>query len=239
MALETVSAPANFGAEPLPPLENGDRLTRAEFLRRYRAMPHVAKAELIEGVVFMPSPVSTDFHGAPHADLAYWLGCYRYCTHGLVAADNATVLLDEDNAPQPDLLLMLRASHGGKTRSIDGLTAGPPELAIEICSTTANRDLHDKFRAYLRNGVPEYLVWRTRDRAIDWFVLKDGEYLPQTPAGGVLESRCFPGLRLDVAGLLAGSLFALRSAVEAGCATPEHAAFVVKLADAAKSSASA
>jgi len=31
----------------LPPLENGDRLTRAEFERRYQTMPHHQKAELI------------------------------------------------------------------------------------------------------------------------------------------------------------------------------------------------
>jgi hypothetical protein len=45
-----------------PGLCNGDRLTRAEFERRYSAMPTVKKAELIEGVVYMPSPVTHKNH---------------------------------------------------------------------------------------------------------------------------------------------------------------------------------
>jgi hypothetical protein len=39
------------------PLENGDRLTVAEFERRYEAMPELKKAELINGVVYIPSPI--------------------------------------------------------------------------------------------------------------------------------------------------------------------------------------
>ena len=39
----------------IPPLENGDRLTVAEFERRYEAMPELKKAELINGVVHIPS----------------------------------------------------------------------------------------------------------------------------------------------------------------------------------------
>ncbi len=46
----------------VPPLENGDRLTRTEFLRRYAAMSGKVKAERIEGVVYMPAAaVSGDF----------------------------------------------------------------------------------------------------------------------------------------------------------------------------------
>ena len=59
----------------VPPLQAGDRLTREEFLRRYKAMPHVNKAELIEGVVYVPSPVSFD-HGESHFDFVTWLGTY-------------------------------------------------------------------------------------------------------------------------------------------------------------------
>ena len=54
-------------ARPLrtpPPLENGDRLSSREFLRRYEAMPELKKAELIQGVVYMPSPVSAN-HSNP------------------------------------------------------------------------------------------------------------------------------------------------------------------------------
>ncbi len=55
-----------------PALHNGDRLTRAEFERRYGAMPNLKKAELIEGVVYVPSPVSRA-HSAAHFDLIGWL----------------------------------------------------------------------------------------------------------------------------------------------------------------------
>jgi hypothetical protein len=43
--------------QDLPPLENGDRLTRPEFERRYAAAPHITKAELIEGIVYVASPL--------------------------------------------------------------------------------------------------------------------------------------------------------------------------------------
>lgn len=51
----------------LPPLENGDRLNRFEFERRYEAMPQVKKAELIEGIVYMPAALRFKSHGQPHS----------------------------------------------------------------------------------------------------------------------------------------------------------------------------
>lgn len=64
----------------LPPLENGDRLTRPEFERRYQAMTHIKKAELIEGIVYMGSPVRVASHGTPHAHIITWLGVYCSAT---------------------------------------------------------------------------------------------------------------------------------------------------------------
>src|SRR6266545_2669427 len=90
-----------------PRLENGDRLTRAEFERRYEAMADVKKAELIEGVVHMPSPVRTAAHSEPHACIVTWLGLYSAATPGVRHGDNATVRLDLDNEPQPDALLRI------------------------------------------------------------------------------------------------------------------------------------
>src|ERR1700740_2241344 len=84
----------------VPPLENGDRLTRAEFERRYEAMPHVKKAELIEGVVYMPSPVRFGQHGKPHHDLGTYLGIYRHFTPGTDSGDNFSIRMDESNEPQ-------------------------------------------------------------------------------------------------------------------------------------------
>jgi hypothetical protein len=80
--------------DALPALENGDRLTRAEFERRYEAMPHLKKAELIEGVVYVPSPVRHRQHGSPHAHLISWLGQYIANTPGVEVGDNSSVRLD-------------------------------------------------------------------------------------------------------------------------------------------------
>lgn len=55
--------------QAIPPLQAGDFLTRAEFERRYHNHPELKKAELIEGIVYMPSPVNAAYHGDPH--LAY------------------------------------------------------------------------------------------------------------------------------------------------------------------------
>src|SRR5438094_7219850 len=100
----------------IPPLENGDRLTRAEFERRYTAMPHLTKAELIEGVVYVPSPVRYRHHGAPHALLIGWLVQYAAGTPGVGVSDNSTVRLDLDNEPQPDALLLIEPTCGGQAR---------------------------------------------------------------------------------------------------------------------------
>ena len=104
------------------------------------------------------------------------------------------------------------------------------ELIVEIAAGSAAIDLHDKLRAYRRNGVQEYLVWRVLERELDWFVLSDDEYRPLSPgAAGVLESRVFPGLRLAVGALLQGDLAGVLSELQNGLRTPEHAAFVERL----------
>jgi hypothetical protein len=73
-------------------------LTRPEFERRYEAMPETKKAELVEGVVYLPSPVSFS-HGRPHFMLTNWLGQFELGTPGVAGADNCTVHLDLDNEP--------------------------------------------------------------------------------------------------------------------------------------------
>lgn len=144
----------------IPPLEPGDRLTREEFERRYYAMPNLKKAELIEGVVYMPSPVRLDRHGAPHAELVAWLVVYKSVTPGVRCADNTTVRLDETNEPQPDALLMIDPARGGQARiSTADYVETAPELVAEVAASSASYDLHTKLGAYLRNGVREYIVW--------------------------------------------------------------------------------
>lgn len=231
-----ISPPPVTPRANIPPLENGDRLTRREFERRYRAMPHVKKAELIEGIVYMPSPVSLR-HAQPHSFLMTWLGYYVSKTPGLLIADNGTVRVDEDNEPQPDAMLLIPAAAGGQAGvDEDGFVAGAPELVCEVAVSSVSIDLHAKLNAYRRNGVREYLAWRVDDDAIDWFALCEGRYDPMSPDdAGRIRSGVFPGLWLDAAALLRGDLPKVFAAVDAGCETPEQQRFAADLREATSS----
>ncbi len=203
---------------PILPLENGDHLTRAEFERRYAAMPKLKQAELIEGVVFMGSPVRVT-HGNPHALVVAWLVMYSLARSGVQVADNTTVRLDLDNEPQPDALLR-REVGGRSTVSEDGYIEGAPELIVEIAASSASYDLREKLRAYRRNAVQEYLVWQVYEQRLDWFVWQAGEYVPLEPdAAGIIQSQEFPGLWLGVAALLAGDLREVRRVADLGLAS--------------------
>jgi Uma2 family endonuclease len=228
MATPTASASS---IDVLRRLEHGDHLTRAEFERRYDQMPHLKKAELIEGVVYMPPPVSNEGHGAPHADFMGWLAYYRWHTPGVEAADNSTVRLDWDNEPQPDAMLRVLPECGGQSRDEDGYVALAPEWVGEVAASSTSYDLHEKKKVYRRNGVREYLVWRVADRAIDWFVLRGGRY-DSLAAGndGIYRSEVFPGLWLDAAALLAGDMRRVLAVLQQGIESPPHAEFVAQLA---------
>jgi len=216
-----------------PPLDSGDRLTRREFERRYEAMPYIRKAELIEGVVYMPTPVHYGGHSEPHAHIIGWLVAYCAATPGVRLGDNATVRLDIDNEVQPDALLRIDPAGGGRSRvSEDDYVEGPPELIVEIAGSSASIDLRDKLRVYQRNGVQEYIVWQVYDRRIDWFHLTEGEYTPLTPdESGVIRSRVFPGLHLAVPALLDGDLARVLAALQQGLATAEHGEFAARLVE--------
>ena len=229
--LTPTTQPKRFPETFVPPLENGDRLTRAEFERRYNAMPTHVRAELVEGVVIMASPVRHTMHGAPHAELITWSGIYRAGTPGVLGGADATVRLDLDNEPQPDVYLMIDPARGGQARiDEDGIIRGAPEFVGEVAASTVSHDLGTKLTAYRRNGVREYLVWRVQDAAIDWFVLRDGRFDRLIPdASGVTHSIVFPGLWLDTASLLTGDLIRVHAVLRDGLADPTHAAFVASL----------
>ncbi len=213
---------------PMPPLENGDRLTRAEFERRYAATPETFKAELIEGVVYVASPVRV-FHGNPHFNLITWLGVYATATPGVSGSDNATTRLDLDNEPQPDALLRIETG-GTSTISTDGYIEGAPELVAEIATSSAAVDLGAKKNAYRRNGVQEYLVWQTFENRFSWFRLEAEDFVVIEPdADGIIRSRAFPGLWLVVPALLQGRMIEVLNELQAGIADPDHRAFVNRL----------
>lgn len=179
----------------------------------------------------MPPPaVRWDYHGSPHAALMYWLVHYRAATPGTRVGDNSSVRLDLDNEPQPDAAMVIHPECGGQARlGADGVLEGAPEWVGEISGTTASIDLNAKFRAYLRNGVREYLVWRVRDRAIDWFALKHGRYESLPLINGTLRSEVFPGLWLDPETLMNDDPAAAVRTLQRGLESPEHAEFAARL----------
>lgn len=228
------SLPSRFTrAYPLPPLENGDRLTRPEFERRYNAMPEIKKAELIEGAVYMASPLRFKPHAEPHGRLITWLGVYQAATPQAEMGIEPTVRLDIDNEPQPDgVLLISQASGGHSTLSDDGYLEGAPELVAEIAASSAAIDLGDKKRAYRRNGIQEYIVWQVFDQKIDWFKLQDGDYVSLQPdQQGVICSQVFLGLWLDVSAMLQGDMQRVLTVLQAGISSPEHQTFVQQLSE--------
>ncbi len=230
--MATTTEPITATSIGVYPLASGDRLSRAEFEHRFSAMPEVKKAELIQGVVYVGSPVRVEQHGQQHALIVGWAMNYAAATPGLRVADNATVRLGPENEPQPDMLIRILPEFGGCTKLESGYIVGPPEFVVEIAASSASYDLHDKLAAYRDAGVKEYVVWRVLDGQLDWFVLTNGAYVKQGPnTDGILESAQFPGLRLHLPSLLQENAAAVFQTLQAGIATPEHAAFVSQLAE--------
>lgn len=223
-AVPSVQQP-DFPAEP--PLEPGDRLGRDEFERRYERMPHIKKAELIEGTVFIPSPVRATKHAQPHSHLSGWLVLYASETPNVGSFDNSSVRLDLDNEPQPDLVLIKTGARTGQARiSEDDYIEGAPELVVEIIASSRSYDLHQKKDAYRRNGVCEYLAWITAENRVIWWQLRGGQYEEiAADSNGLLKSGVFPGLWLDTKALLNGDIKAVLTALRWGLDSPEHLSF--------------
>lgn len=195
----------------IPPLESGDRLSREEFHRRYEQRPDIKKAELVDGVVYVASPVRTD-HSAAHGAIVTWLGVYA-AAHGDVGMNDNMTLILGDSEVQPDALIR-RLENGTSTVTTDRYLEGPPELVAEVAASSASYDLHQKRALYERSGVQEYIVWQVYDRAIRWFNLRDGQYQDLHPGeDGIFESDVFPGLRLDVDSMLNGDMSAVLAAL--------------------------
>lgn len=214
-----------------PPLNPGDHLTRAEFERRYANHPEIKKAELIEGVVFMPSAVRHETHGKPHSYIVTWLGTYAAQTPGVEPSDNASVRLDNDNEVQPDALLRIETERGGQTTlSDDDYVEDAPELVAEIVASSAAYDLHAKRHVYARSGVREYLAIQMYEKRIDWFVLTEGVFETLSPGeDGILKSTVFPGLWLKPAAFWAGDLATMLDVLQQGIDSAEHETFLERL----------
>ncbi|MCI0681683.1 MAG: Uma2 family endonuclease [Gemmataceae bacterium] len=214
----------------VPPLAEGQRLSRDEFLRRWEAMPHVKRAELIKGVVhIMSSPLSMD-HGDQDFDLGVWLGFYAVHTPGTKGNKASTHLMLTD-APQPDCHLRILPEAGGRTKRVGKYLEGGFEFVGEVSLSRASYDLGDKFDLYEEGGVLEYVVILVEEREIRWFHRHEGKLQPlPEPPDGVWRSRVFPGLWLNGPAFLAGDMAKVLATLNQGLQSAEHAAFVEELA---------
>jgi Uma2 family endonuclease len=221
--------------QALAPLVPGDKLSQDEFLRRWEAMPDVKRAELIGGLVYMPSPV-TEQHGESHLNIGGWISVYAASTPGCKGGSESTWLMLKD-APQPDAHLWVLPEFGGQARIEGRYLAGAPELAAEVSLSSTDHDLHEKMELYRSAGVQEYLVILLRDQEIRWHRLIHGNYELIAPSGdGVLRSQEFPRLWLNPEAFLAGNMAAVYESLQLGLQSPEHAEFVRALASRKQSS---
>ncbi len=227
MSITPIRPGSSRASGGFPLLEPGDHLDQPTFHARYQAMPEEEKIELIGGVVYMPAALRTP-HGRYHALLMNWLGDYWVATPGTDLFDNATVILGPESEAQPDACLCII---GGRTREdADGYLTGPPELVVEICSTTESYDLHAKRDDYHRAGVQEYLALVLRTEAALWQVRESDGYRELPPeADGIHRARVFPGLWLDAHAFFRLDGHTVKQVLARGLETPEYRTFAAGL----------
>ena len=227
-AVRLAPAECRRRAATVPPLRAGDRLRWPEYIRRYEAMPDGFRAELIDGEVYPMNAARVRVHGRPHSLIDTWLGTYHARTPGTESSTAPTVHLTDVDGPEPDGVLRLDPRCGGvSTESDDDYITGAPELLVEVGASTASRDLNQKRERYRAAGVREYIVFAPLRRRLFWFALNEaGEYdRLRRNRGGVVRSRAFPGLWLNVPAALDLDFAAVLDTLAKGLATDAHAAF--------------
>ncbi len=215
---------------PAPPLADGQRMDRATFHERYEATPEHVRAQLIGGVVYMSCP-QTYKHDDPNTMLVAWVVHYARHTPGVRAQSHATWLMDDLAEPEPDAALRILPERGGQSRVEGKYLAGAPELVVEVAYSSKGVDLGPKREDYRRAGVIEYVVVTVEPDGVRWHSRR-GDRLEEVGPGahGMYRSEVFPGLWLHPKSLFDGDANALLAALDLGLATPEHAAFVARLA---------
>jgi Putative restriction endonuclease len=205
-------------------LSPGDRMGLEEFLNRWEQSPELKFAELIDGVVYMPSPLSighSGWDGLVHSVLGY------YALRSAVAKTfpNATWLL-RGSAPQPDLALSLKTEYGGKMATGPReLASGLPELVVEVCRSSRSYDLGPKLALYERAGVPEYLAILIEEERFEWRILEQGRYRIMEASDGIFRSRILPGLWIDEPAFWREDESRLLAVVDQGLSSPEFLEF--------------
>jgi hypothetical protein len=197
-----------------PPLESGDVLDAAEYWRRYNATQEKVKAERINRKVYIMSPLRAVHHGNPHAMLCHWLGTYANHAFNLIVSDNATIRLNADNDPQPDLCLL--RVNGQPHFDDEGYIIGAPEMIVEIAGSSASYDFSEKRDVYEAAGVGEYLVFETIEGRIAWWRSESGRFAEILPEDGIYKSALFPGLWLDADALRSANSLMLIQTLQQG-----------------------
>ncbi len=220
---------ATLGYEPPLRLENGDRLSKAEFLKRWNEQPSLNHAELLEGIVHLnAAAIRCRDHGEPQYVMMRLLGTYCDVTPHIKVMGPSSIDLDDENFPEPDVVMYSTHPRLAQTKvDHEGYLVGPPELIVEIAASTASVDLHVKKDVYERAGVKEYLVWRTIEAGLDWFVLENGLYVRNKvdPADGFMKSRVFPGLWIKEAVLLKMDVKQILASMQEGITSAAHQEF--------------
>jgi Uma2 family endonuclease len=210
-------------------LIDGQRLTREEFMRRWEALPDLKLAELIDGVVYLPPPVSPRQSTADGL-LQGWLSIYSCQTTGVQSGTNGTWLMLE-SAPQPNGWLRIRPNFGGQSIDSGYFPQGAPELIIEVGLSSTARDREPKLELFRRAGVREYLTFAVDEQELVWQELINGRYNPMIPdKDDVFQSRVFRGLWLDRAAVIRGDGKRVMEVLEEGIGSTEHSEFVRTLA---------
>lgn len=197
-----------------PLLITGMKMSREEFIETWDNEPNLKCAELIDGTVFVSSPVSLD-HGIYESLMVAWLRAYSSKVPGWTCATNVTWYI-QDSAPQPDVSLF-RSDVSTERRG--KYPVGAPAIAVEVCVSSRDYDFGPKKALYQRAGVEEYITVETFSKTITWRTLVGGSYqnLP-VDNDGIIRSRALPGLWLDVAALWREDDDALRECVRRGLA---------------------
>lgn len=107
---------------------------------------------------------------------------------------------------------------------------GAPELVGEIAHSSRALDMNHKRRVYQEAGVQEYIVFCVEEEELHWFRFPSRRKL-KPDRQGIFKSRVFPGLWLNGSGFVALDSKRLRTTLQEGMATAEHAAFIRKLSD--------
>lgn len=225
MTHSPVQTPAQRRPETPPTLQNGDRLTLAEFKYLYENSPRIRRAELLEGVVHVPSPVHLT-HSLAHGMITTLLFTYQSQTPGVVATSEQSVELDDINYVQPDALMWI----DGAVTLANGIVVGAPTLVVEVAVSMRSHDLSTKKTIYRRNRVPEYLVLAAHEQAVFWYRREAGQYVEIAPdAAGIYRSVAFPGFWLNAPAFWQRETAAALATLTAGVDSAEHAAFVAAL----------